>query len=96
LLGVYTQQKNESFLAYFMHIINSCVVKQDSILQTGVCARRSSRTPMLDCARIQRDMSAAWFCSCKLLWCSDECVLIPCFILTGSLMIFLQLWTAVP
>ena len=32
-----------------MRILNSCVVLQDSILQTGVCARRSSHTlSMLD------------------------------------------------
>ena len=30
-------------------------------------------------ARIWRDLSAAWFCSCKLLWRSDECVSLPCF-----------------
>jgi len=41
----------ESFLVYFMRILNSCVVLQDSILQTGVCASRSSRTvSMLDCS----------------------------------------------
>jgi len=27
-----------------------CVVEQDSILQAGVCASQSSRTPMLDCS----------------------------------------------
>ena len=27
-----------------------CVVQQDSILQAGVCASQSSRTPMLDCS----------------------------------------------
>jgi len=26
LLNFYTEQKNESFLAYFMRILNSCVV----------------------------------------------------------------------
>jgi len=29
-------KKNESFLAYFMRILNPCVDGQDSILQTGV------------------------------------------------------------
>ena len=28
---------------------------------------------------IRQDMSAASFCSCKLLWRSVECVLLPCF-----------------
>jgi len=41
----------ESFLAYFMSILNSCAVLQDSILQSGVCASRSSHTfSMLDCS----------------------------------------------
>jgi len=39
LLYFYTSQKIESFLEYFMRIRNSCVVEQDSILQTGVCVR---------------------------------------------------------
>ena len=30
-------------------------------------------------ARIRQDLSTASFCSCKLLWRSDECVLLPCF-----------------
>ena len=30
-------------------------------------------------ARIWGDLSTAWFCSCKLLWRSDECVSLPCF-----------------
>jgi len=34
-----------------MRIINSCVVLQDSILQTRVCASQSSRTlSVLDCS----------------------------------------------
>jgi len=33
-----------------MRILNSCVVEQDSILQTGECSSQSSRTlSMLDC-----------------------------------------------
>jgi len=44
LLDFYTKHKIESFLAYFMRILNSCVVSQDSILQNGVCASQSSRT----------------------------------------------------
>jgi len=30
-------------------------------------------------ARIRQDISADSFCICKLLWGSDECVLLPCF-----------------
>jgi len=54
LLDFYTQQKSESFLAYFMRILNSCVVYQNSILQSGVCANQSSRTPMLNCLYLTR------------------------------------------
>jgi len=43
-----------------MRIFNSCAILQDSILQTGVCASRSSHTLcMLDCsysARHQRSL----------------------------------------
>jgi len=37
-------------------------------------------------------ISAAWFCSCKLLWRSDECVLLPCFNMQPDI---LQFWTVV-
>jgi len=38
-----------------MRICNSCVDEQDSILQTGVCARQSSRpVSMLDCSNSTR------------------------------------------
>jgi len=38
-----------------MRILNSCVVQQDSILQTGVCVRQSSRTlSMLQCFYLTR------------------------------------------
>jgi len=30
-------------------------------------------------ARIRQDISAAWFCSCILVWRIYECVLLPCF-----------------
>jgi len=34
-----------------MRILNSCVILQDSIVKTGVCANRSSHTLcMLDCS----------------------------------------------
>jgi len=42
-------------------------------------------------ARIRRDISAAWFCSCKLLWGSDECVLLPRFNAQPNIFV----WTAV-
>jgi len=46
-------------------------------LQIGVCTSQSSR--LCSIARIRRDIGAAWFCGCKLLWHSGECDLLPCF-----------------
>jgi len=43
-------------------------------------------------ARIRRDISAASFCSCQLLWRSHECFLLPCFNTQPDI---LQFWTAV-
>jgi len=79
LLDFYTLQKIESFLAYFMRILNSCLVEQDSILQTGVCASESNRTLLCSTARIRQDISATSFFRYKLLWRSDECVLLSYF-----------------
>ena len=62
-----------------MRILNSCVVLQDSILQTGVYASRSNHPLRCSITRIRKDISAASFCSGKLLERSDECVLLPCF-----------------
>ena len=47
---------------------------------TAGCAL-ASPAAHLQCstARIWRDLSAAWLCSCQLLWRSDECVSFPCF-----------------
>jgi len=65
-----------------MCIFNSCVVQQVSILQTGVwlCAPASPAAHLVySTARIRHRISAALFWSCKLLWRSDEYVLLPCF-----------------
>ena len=69
-----------------MRILHSCVVLQDSILKTEVCASQSSHTLSMlfhysytFTTRIRKDISAASFCSGKLLERSDECVLLPCF-----------------
>ena len=62
-----------------MRILHSCVVLQDSILQTGVCASRSSHTLSMLHYCIRKDISAASFCSGKLLGRSDDCVLLLCF-----------------
>jgi len=76
-----------------MRICSSCVVLQDSILQTELALNCPAAHFLCSTARIGQDITAASFCSCKLLWKNDECVLLPC--LNGRL-IFLQLWTAVP
>jgi len=61
----------------------------DSILQTGVCASRSSRTlSMLDCSHSTRHRFAAVNCSDAVM----SVFYAP--VLTCS-QIFLQLWTAV-
>ena len=65
-----------------MRILNACVVYQDSILQTGVRAAAPASPAahfLCSTACIRQDISTASFCSCKLLWRSDECVLLPCF-----------------
>ena len=58
--------KIESFLAYFMRILNSCVAQQDSVFQTGACDSQSTRT-LCSTARIRQDSSGASFFRCKLL-----------------------------
>jgi len=44
-----------------------------------VCAPASPAAHLCSTARIWRDINPASFCSCKLLWRSDECVLLPFF-----------------
>jgi len=51
-----------------MPILSSCEVQQDSILQTGVCASQSSRTPMLDCLYSTRHRAQPDF---AVVNCSD-------------------------
>ena len=43
------------------------------------CAPASPAAHRCSTARIRRDISAASFCSCKLLWRSDGCVLLSFF-----------------
>jgi len=44
------------------------------------CAPAGSATRFLcSTARIRQGISAASFCSCKLLGRNDECILLPCF-----------------
>jgi len=45
-----------------------------------VCAPASPAALFLcSTARIRQDISVDSFCSCKLLWRNNECVLLPCF-----------------
>jgi len=43
------------------------------------CAPASPAAHLCSTALIRWDINAASFCSCKLLWRSDECVLLPFF-----------------
>jgi len=43
------------------------------------CAPANPAAHLCSTARTRRDIRAASFCSCKLLWRSDECVLLPFF-----------------
>jgi len=75
-----------------MRIFNTCLVWQDSVLQTGVYASEPTVHFLCSTARFRQDISAAWF---SVVSCSDAVVNVfysP--VLTRSL-IFLQLQTAV-
>ena len=52
-----------------------CSLARCDLANRGVLQRVQPRSA----ARIRQDISAASFCSCKLLRCNDECVLLPCF-----------------
>jgi len=43
------------------------------------CAPTSPAAHLCSTARIRQDIRPASFCSCKLLWRSDECVSLPLF-----------------
>jgi len=62
-----------------MRIRSSCVVSKIRSFKPG-CAPASPTAHFLcSTGRIRQDISAASFCSRKLLWRVDECVLLPCF-----------------
>jgi len=82
-----TKQKN-SFLAYFMCILNSCVIYKFQAVNPGCLTQLHT----FWLTAIRRDIRAAlYFCSCEPRWRSTECVLLP--VLTRC-RIFLPLWTA--
>jgi len=79
--------KHESFFAYYMRILNSCVVQQLSRCQPWVSAIPAAC--LLCSTAVQRDIRAAWcFCSSELSCRSVECVLLNSFNAQ-----ILQLWT---
>ena len=55
-----------------------CVVNKIRSCKPG-CAPASPAAHLCSTALIRRDISEASFCSCKLLWRSDEFVLLPFF-----------------
>ena len=71
--------KNKRLLVYFMRILNSCVVSKIRSCKPGCAPAIPAANLQCSTARIWRDLSAASFCSCKLLWRSDECVSFPYF-----------------
>ena len=59
-------------------------------ISPGLLSRKHG---MLNCSySIWQDINATSFCSCKLPWRNDECILLPCFHAQPDI---LQLWTAV-
>jgi len=62
-----------------MHILNSCVFSNNRSCKRWCAPASPAARFLCSTARIQQDISAASFCSRKLLWCSDECVLLPRF-----------------
>ena len=69
--------KNENFLAYFMRILNLCVVYEFQTVNPG-CPLSQPHT--FWSTAIRRDIRAAlYFCSCGLCWRRTECVLLLCF-----------------
>ena len=82
--------RNENFLAYFVRILNSCVVYKFQTVNPG-CPTSPPHT--FWSTAIRHDIRAALnFCSCESGWRSTECVLLH--VLTRC-RIFLQLWAAV-
>jgi len=69
--------RQENFLAYFMCILNSCVIYKFETVNPG-CPPSQQNT--FCSTTIRWDIRAAlYFCSCELPWRSTECVLLPCF-----------------
>ena len=75
----YTSQKTNVLLRTLCAF--SVLVQFSKIRSRKPGCAPASPAAHLQCstARIWRDLSAAWFCSCKLLWRRDECVTLPCF-----------------
>jgi len=56
-----------------------CSLARFDFSNCGVRTASPAALFLCSTARIRQDISAASFCSYKLLWRIDECVLLPCF-----------------
>jgi len=56
-----------------------CSLARFDVVKLGCAPASPAALFLCSTARIRQDISAASFCSCKLLWRIDECVLLPCF-----------------
>jgi len=66
------------FFADFMRTFNSCVVYKIRSCKPGCTPASPAAHFLCSTAHIRQGISGAWFCSCILLWRSDECVLFLC------------------
>ena len=60
-------------MAHFQFLCSLATFKLSSL-----DVRHPNRIPSYSTA-IRQDIRAACFCSCKMHWCSNECILLPCF-----------------
>ena len=68
--------KNESFLGYFMRILNSCVSYKFQAVNPGC----PTQPDTFWSTAIRRDIrTALYFCSCEPRWRGTKSVLLPCF-----------------
>ena len=61
-----------------MRILNLVEISMIRSCKPGCEPASSAAHFLYSTARIRQVINAAWFCSCKLLRRSDECVLLPC------------------
>jgi len=56
-----------------------CTLARFDLAKPGCVPASPAAHFLCSTGRIRQDISAISFCSCKLLWRIDECVLLPCF-----------------